>query len=186
MKLFTSIKVVMWALLLLSFNGLSFNSNAQGLSQQDYLLDTGDRIEIRVLGEEDLSFEVTLGLNATLQYPFLGQFNVQQKTLAEVREMITNGLKGDYLDNPDVDVNIVTYRPFFILGEVMRPQNYPFQPGLTVNRAIAIAGGFTERASRTNIELRRAKDGSTVTITERTMDTALFPGDEVIVKQSFF
>ncbi|AEF03788.1 polysaccharide export protein [Alteromonas stellipolaris] len=163
---------------------LSFNSIAQS---SDYKLDTGDTISIRVHGEPDLTFDTKIGISGKLLYPFLGELNVKTRTTAEVRWLIENGLKGDYLLNPEVDVFIKEYRPFFILGEVQSPKDYPFQPGLTVSQALAVAGGLTERGSQKGIELKRKlEDGTTKIIENVDMDETLQPGDVITIKQSFF
>lgn len=157
---------------------------AQG---DDYVLDTGDTINIRVHGEPDLTFEAKVGTNGVLLYPFLGEITLKGRTAAEIRWLIDDGLRGDYLLNPEVDVSVIEYRPFFILGEVQSPKNYPYQPGLTVSQAIAIAGGLTERGSEKGIELKRKmKNGETQVVTDIGMDEALQPGDVITVKQSFF
>lgn len=161
-----------------------FTANAQ---ETDYVLSTGDTINIRVHGEPDLTFDTKIGTNGTILYPFLGEVKVKGRTAAEVRWLIVSGLKGDYLLNPEVDVSVIEYRPFFILGEVNEPKDYPYQPGLTVAQAIAIAGGLTERASESGIELKRKlNDGKTEVKGNIDLDEPLQPGDIITVKQSFF
>ncbi|WP_297330246.1 polysaccharide biosynthesis/export family protein [Pseudoalteromonas sp.] len=159
-------------------------SNAQ--DSADYVLGTGDSISIQVHGEEDLSFETRIGGDGTIRYPFLGDIKVTGRTVAEVRWLIADGLKGDYLDNPSVNVSVIEYRPFFILGEVKKPQHYAYQPGLTVRQAIAIAGGLTERASEEKIELKRFVNGKFTVIQNVKLDMAIEPGDTITIAQSFF
>ena len=159
-------------------------SNAQ--DSADYVLGTGDSISIQVHGEEDLSFETRIGGDGTIRYPFLGDIKVTGRTVAEVRWLIADGLKGDYLDNPSVNVSVIEYRPFFILGEVKKPQHYAYQPGLTVRQAIAIAGGLTERASEEKIELKRFENGKFTVIQNVKLDMAIEPGDTITIAQSFF
>ena len=105
------------------------------LSMSQYQLGSGDKINISVFGENDLSLEVRLPDVGTINYPFLGEVKLVGLTAAEVEQLIYTGLKGDYLINPSVSVTITEYRPFFIDGEVKRPGGYPYQPGLTVNKA---------------------------------------------------
>jgi protein involved in polysaccharide export with SLBB domain len=153
----------------------------------DYVLDTGDTISIRVHGEPDLTFEAKVGTNGVLLYPFLGEITLKDRTAAEIRWLIDNGLRGDYLLNPEVDVSVIEYRPFYILGEVQAPKNYPYQPGLTVSQAIAIAGGLTERGSEKGIQLKRKlKNGKITVEADIDLDKSLQPGDVITVKQSFF
>ena len=150
-----------------------------------YRLGPGDRIIIKVFGEEDLSMDVRLNDTGRLNYPFLGELVVQGLTVTELERLITRGLKGSYLRDPAVTVSIAEYRPFFLYGEVQKPGGIPYQPNLTVERAIALAGGFTERASRTKIEVVRASDPKHKAVRVELSDP-VFPGDVITVKQSFF
>lgn len=151
----------------------------------DYQLGSGDKIHISVYGEADLSLETTLSDSGVINYPFLGELKVVGLTLSALESLIVDGLKGEYLINPNVHVSIQEYRPFFINGEVERPGGYPFQPGLTISKAAALAQGFTERASDGKIFIIRGDDPSQTR--ERVgLNTLLRPGDIVIVEQSFF
>ena len=106
-------------------------------------------------------------------------------TAAEVESLIYEGLLGDYLVNPSVSVSIVEYRPFFIDGEVKRPGGYPYQPGLSVNKAAALAGGYTERANKDKITIVRETDGQQFEFSVSVTDM-IQPGDIVTVNQRFF
>ena len=156
---------------------------AQSLS--DYQLGSGDQIQVQVFGEEDLSMEVRLSDAGTISYPFLGEIRVAGNTVSQLEAQIVKGLKGDYLVDPSVNVSVVEYRPFYINGEVKTPGGYPYQPGLTLRKAVALAGGFTERASKTKISLlsERALDGKQRKVG---IDEVLNPGDIITVEQSFF
>mgnify|MGYP000044177477 CR=1 FL=1 len=101
-----------------------------------------------------------------------------------LKDKLTVGLKGDYLINPKITVTILEYRSFFINGEVKKPGGYPFLPGLTVRKAIALAGGFTERAAKRNIRVIHDDTSST----EEKLDLAaeVLPGDIITVDDSFF
>lgn len=165
--------------LLLLLTGVS-GWSAQGPT---YRLGTGDEIRIQVFGEEDLSLELRLGDSGMISYPFLGEIPVRGMTPAELEMRIIDGLKPDYLVDPSVNVSVLEYRPFFIYGEVEEPGGYPFQPGLTVRQAVALAGGFTERASRRKISLV-TDEGNKQPLVE--LDDRLRPGDTLTVEQSFF
>lgn len=150
-----------------------------------YRLGPGDQIIITVFGEEDLSMNFRLNDTGKLNYPFLGELSVKGLTVAELEQLITSGLKGPYLVNPDVTVSIGEYRPFFVHGEVKRPGSFAFQPGLTLEQAIAMAGGFTDRANRKKIE--RIRDDIPGAKPERiSLSAPVFPGDVIVVNQSFF
>jgi len=150
-----------------------------------YRLGPGDRIIIKVFGEEDLSMDFRLNDSGRLNYPFLGELVVQGLTVAELEQLITRGLRGSYLRDPTVTVLIAEYRPFFVNGEVQKPGGFPYQPKLTVEQAIALGGGFTERASRSKIEVIRASDPAHKAVPVKLFDP-VFPGDIITVKQSFF
>lgn len=154
-------------------------------TESDYRLGPGDQIIITVFGEEDLSMDFRLNDSGRLNYPLLGEIVVEGVTVSELEQLITRGLKDAYLRNPAVTVSIAEYRPFFLSGEVRQPGGIPYQPKLTVERAIALGGGFTERASRSKIEVIRASDPTHEPVRVELSDP-VFPGDIITVKQSFF
>jgi polysaccharide biosynthesis/export protein VpsN len=176
------VNVVCTALVLVLF--------AAGVGAQDnvssYRLGAGDVITVQVLGEDDLRREkIRLSDAATISYPILGEIRLAGKTVGELERLIHDGLKGRYLVNPQVTVTINEYRSFFINGQIERPGGYPFMPGLTVRKAVSLAGGFKERASRDKIFLIREEDRSQ---TPRKVDlnAAVNPGDIITVEESFF
>ena len=159
-------------------------SAAQELSS--YKLGAGDMITIRVLGEDDLKREkVRLSDAGTVSFPVLGEIRVKGMTVGALEEFITKGLKGRYLLDPQVTVSIDEYRNFFVNGEVDKPGGYPFAPGMTVRKAISIAGGFKERAARDKVTIIR-DDDSSQTPRKVDLNAPVFPGDILTVEQSFF
>lgn len=151
-----------------------------------YKLASGDVIRIRVFGEADLSLdEVRLNDAGTFSYPFIGDVRAKGKTAAEIEQILTQSLKGDYLVDPRVSVSVLKYREFFISGEVKAPGGYPFQPGLTLRRAVALAGGLTERASENRISIIRDQDPQRRP-EPATLDTLVMPGDTITIDQGFF
>lgn len=161
-----------------------------GLAQADgnsqYRLASGDVIRINVFGEQDLSFEeLRLTDAGTFSYPFVGEVKAKGKTAAEIEQIIVDKLQGDYLIDPRVSVSVLEYREFFISGEVKTPGGYAFQPGLTLRRAIALAGGLTERASESRISIIRDHDESR-TPEMANLDTRVMPGDTITIDQGFF
>ncbi len=149
-----------------------------------YTLSTGDRIRIIVYGEKDLTLETTLDDDGIISYPFLGDIKVKNLSLGELENTIREGLKDGYLRNPNVNVSIIKYRPFYINGEVKKPGSYPFTPGLTIQQAVSIAGGFTERASEDKIYVIH-KDGNNQRV-QVNKDTLVRPDDSITVDESFF
>lgn len=151
-----------------------------------YQLSSGDSIAINVFGENDLSFkEIILNDAGAFSYPLIGEIIAKGMTPTAVEQLITSRLKGDYLVNPRVSVSVLKYRPFYISGEVKLPGGYPFQPGLTLSSAIAVAGGLTERASDKRIKIIRAVDPKRMEV-RATLDTVVQPGDTINIEQGFF
>ncbi len=167
--------------------GMMFGvSAAHAAGDSQYQLGSGDVISINVFGEEDLSFEQLRMTDAgTFSYPFLGEVRALGKTVAEIETIIIRGLKGDYLVDPKVSVSILEYRDFFVNGEVKNPGGYPFKPGLTLRKAVALAGGFTERASSSKMSIIRETGADKRTL-GATLDTPVMPGDIITIEQSFF
>ena len=152
--------------------------------QNTYQLSTGDRIKITVYGEEDLTLETTLDDDGIINYPFLGEIAIEGMTVKKLENKIYKHLKGDYLIDPNVHVSIETYRPFFINGQVKKPGGYPYQPGLTLRRAISLAGGYTERASKKNTFIvHQNKPENRIRAIEH---MKIKPGDTITVEESFF
>ena len=157
---------------------------AQELST--YKLGSGDMISVRVMGEDDLRRErIRLSDAGTMSFPVLGEIKVKGMTVGALEDYITKGLKGRYLLNPQVTVAIEEYRNFYVNGMVEKPGGYPFSPGLTVRKAITLAGGFRERASREKINVIRDDDPKQ---TPRKVDlnAPILPGDILTIEESFF
>ena len=161
-------------------------ANADELTSADaYRLGPGDEIFIYVFGEEDLSMDFRLDDTGTLNYPLLGELLLEGLTVTELEQLITQRLKGPFLIDPDVTVSITEYRPFFLNGEVHEPGGIPYQPGLTLEKAITLGGGFTERASRKKITvIRDANPEGTAVAIE--LNDPVYAGDVITVHQSFF
>ncbi len=148
----------------------------------NYRLGKGDLIDIKVFSEKDLSMKVRLSEEGIISYPFLGELDLATLTVNEVEKLISSGLNGDYLIDPKVTVAILEYRQLFVNGEIKKPGAYDFVPGMTVNKAISLAGGFTERASRDEIFIIRDGD-ETATPLPAKLDTYIGPGDIINIKQ---
>ena len=178
--------------LIISFLLLCLPSHSEEIPT--YRLGPGDLVQVIVYDEPDLSLEVRIGLSGKISYPLLGDVTVQGLSPDALEDRITQGLKGPYLVDPSVTVTILEYRPFYVTGEVKKPGSYAFYPGMTVDRAISIAGGFTDRASRDKIfvehdqsllKLGDSADSDKKDTLIRLSDRVL-PGDVITVKQSFF
>jgi len=160
-------------------------SRAAAYDAGTYRLASGDMIRIQVFGEDDLSLEVRLDSSGVINYPFLGKIRVKGLTVEALRNRLIRGLKDGYLRSPQVNVSIVEHRSFFIVGEVKNPGAYPYQPGLTVRRAISLAGGFTEFATRDHFSLvhDKARGKQAVAVGA---DALVGPGDSISVGKSIF
>lgn len=174
-------------LTLLSTLLFSTTAAAQGLGENStYKLASGDIIQINVFGEPDLSFEeIRLTDAGTFSYPFLGEVRARGKTANELARDLTAALQGDFLVDPRVSISVLEYREFFISGEVKQPGGYKYQPGLNLRRAIALAGGLTERASIKRITIVRDSESDRKPI-RVTLDSPVMPGDTINIDQGFF
>lgn len=150
-----------------------------------YLLDQGDKIAIQVFDEPDLTMDAQVGASGVINYSYLGDIKVAGKTAQQIEKDITALLRDGYLVNPSVNVSITEFRPFFINGEVRSPGGYPYQPGLTLEKAIALAGGLTDRASQRKMYIVKAISGDSDQQKAK-MQTKIAPGDIITIKEGFF
>lgn len=161
-----------------------FCSDSLAASLSDYRFSADDEISITVFGEPDLSLaRVRISINGTVAIPLIGQVYVQGLTAVETEKKITKLFSDGYLKNPDITVSIIEYRQFYIKGEVQQPGGYSYREGLTVEKAVVLAGGFTERASQKKITI--AHD-NTDNATHVELSTPIQPGDIITVEESFF
>ena len=172
-------------LIFLLAGGRVFAEAAPVKGLPDYVLGTGDMVRIQVYDEQDLYLESRVSDRGTISYPFLGELRVSGLTPGQLEDRISQRLKGDYLVNPKVSIDILEYRQFYVNGEVKQPGGFPFQPGITVRKAISIAGGFKERASREKINIIHDTDPAARPAPVR-LDEFIRPGDIITVEESFF
>ena len=153
-----------------------------------YTLNTGDHVQVTVFEEPDLSISAVLDDTGAISYPLLGELQVRGLTARQLETTITEGLRGRFLINPRVNVSIKEYRPFFVRGEVASPGSFPFKPGLTVEKAVSMAGGFTSRASKSKFYITSddSPGGTDKAPVSATLSTRIRPGDVIQIEQSFF
>ena len=170
---------------LFTLDGIAQEPVSEDAFGNAYTLGPGDQILIDVFGEENLSMDFMLNDTGTLNYPFLGELQVEGLSVLELERLITVGLKGRYLVDPDVTVSVKEYRPFYLNGEVRQPGGIPYQPGLTMERAISLGGGFTQRAAKTKVKVLRAANpnGEAQPIMP---NDPVYPGDVITVSERFF
>lgn len=150
-----------------------------------YRLAPDDKVKITVYGETDLSGEYLVGSDGNVSMPLVGMVPAAGKTLAEFGDGLTQQLADKYLNKPRVSVDIAEYRPFYILGEVNRAGQFPYRVGLTVNAAVATAGGFTYRANHKTVAIKHAGEPGEKRY-RLTADLQIMPGDTVRVLERFF
>lgn len=151
---------------------------------QYYRLGRGDKIRVTVFGHEDLSGEFEVGASGSLSMPLIGDVPAQGRTAPELEQAIRDKLQPDYLRNPQVSVDVLKYRPFYILGEVKNPGSYSYVNGMTVINAVALAGGYTYRAQENKIYIiRENAPGKKQRVDQ---NTAVLPGDIIEVPERFF
>lgn len=154
-------------------------------SEGPYLLDTGDRLRVFVYGQPNLSRAYTVDQEGKITVPLIDAVRARGRTTREVEDSIRHRLGAEFVRDPQVTVDILQNRPFFIYGEVRTGGQYPFVSGMTVETAIAIAGGYTERASTRSYRITR-KNGGFQDQMEVPGDYPVLPGDVVYVNERFF
>jgi polysaccharide export outer membrane protein len=150
-----------------------------------YRLDAGDKLRVVVYGQEGLTNTYAIDAGGSITMPLIGAVPARGRTPAGLAAEITGKLRNGYIRDPSVAVEIESYRPFFILGEVAAPGQYPYVPNMSVESAVAIAGGFSPRALRDRVTLTHA-DGSGSSRVVVPLGTALGPGDTVLVGERWF
>jgi polysaccharide export outer membrane protein len=153
--------------------------------QQPYTLDSGDKLRIVVFGQDGISNAYVVDAGGNVNLPLIGTVPARGTTTEQLSQRIAERLKQGYVREPHVTVEIETYRPFFILGEVTNPGQYPYVADMTVEKAVAIAGGFAPRASKGNVELSRNAPGQQFK-GQVPLTYPLRPGDTVVVKERWF
>ena len=151
----------------------------------EYRLGAGDRLRVIVYGEDELGGEFQLDGSGVISLPLIGQVIVKDKTVRELEFAIAERLRDGYLSDPRVSAEVLNFRPFYILGEVNRPGEYPFTDGLTVMKAVATAQGFTYRANQRKVFIKRANE-ATERAVSITANTAVGPGDTIRIPERFF
>ncbi|MDA0967544.1 MAG: polysaccharide export protein [Proteobacteria bacterium] len=146
-----------------------------------YKLGSGDKLKITFFDEDDLSGEFEVDGSGTLSLPLIGNIDVLGLSLREVEKILISKFKEGYLVNPRISIEILNFRPFFIIGEVNDPGSYPYVSGLTVVNAVALAGGYTHRAKTDKVIITRDKKKI-----EAKDSSAVLPGDSIRVKERFF
>ena len=150
-----------------------------------YLIGAGDRLTIRVVGQPDLTGDYIVDGSGLISFPLINSVKVAGLSAPQVRSLISARLRQGFLRRPSVSVQTTNLRPFFILGEVNGAGNFPYQNGMTVQNAIAIAGGYSPRANHGSVMLTR-KDATGTKTVKVPVTTQLYPGDIIFVRERWF
>lgn len=151
-------------------------------SRAGYHLGPGDKLNINVFGDESLSGSHQVDGNGSFTFPLVGNIKAVGMTSSDLEEMLRGKLT-EYLRDPRVSVEIASYRPFYIVGEVKLPGSYPYVDGMTVINAVAIAGGFTYRAKDDGFDIQRKSQDISLAGNQTTL---VMPGDVITVRERFF
>lgn len=151
---------------------------------KDYRLGSGDKLRVIVYGEQDLSGEFDVTGSGKISLPLIGQVQAAGLTLDEFENAIGGKLREGYLTNPKVSVEVLNYRPFYIIGEVDKPGEYPYTSGMNVLNAVAVAGGFTYRANQDQVYITRGGNEESAYAASQAIQ--VLPGDIVRVPERFF
>lgn len=154
-------------------------------SSASYTLGPGDQLKVTIFNQEDLSGEYTVTGTGHISLPLIGAIEAKDLSIPQLEQSIVNSLKPDYLLNPRVSIEVLNFRPFYILGEVKEPKSYPFVDGMSYLNAVAIAGGFTYRAKKDHVLVIRMNDPDKEELTIK-MDEKVMPGDVIRVEERFF
>jgi polysaccharide export outer membrane protein len=155
------------------------------VNDDSYRLGAGDKMKITVYGEQDLSGEFLVSANGRVQFPLVGEVQAADLTAQEFGKALTAELGAKYLRDPKISIEIQNYRPFYIIGEVNKPGEYPYESGLSLHGAVALAGGYTYRANDSDVYIRRVgKDAETSM--RVTGQIKIYPGDVVRIPERFF
>lgn len=153
--------------------------------QQPYRLGAGDKVRVTVFEQESLTNSYSVDQSGYVAFPLVGAIAARGHTAKQIEKQIADRLRQGYLRDPDVSVEVEQYRPIFVMGEVGAAGQYSYVPGLTVQKAIAIAGGFSARASQASVDVTRDINGKVMTGRVTTSDP-LLPGDTVYVRERLF
>jgi polysaccharide export outer membrane protein len=163
------------------------NSGQAAASEQypEIKLSPGDRLRITVFGEDKLSGDFDLDLNGNISLPLAGTVNLAGQTKQQAEATLARKLRGEYLRSPKVTVDVSSFRPFYVIGQVERPGEFPYKNRLNIISALAVAGGPTFRASKSKVYIQRGGVGTFEEV-ELSPTVPVFPGDVIRVPERYF
>lgn len=160
-------------------------SESSPAEDHSYRIGPGDKVRLTVFGEDDLSQTYKVDGDGVIAMPLIGSVSVKGLTLNQAKVLIQSKLSEGYLVDPNLTLEVVESRPFYILGEIRKPGGYPYVDGMTVLEAVAIGGGYTYRADEDDIRVMRERNGTKEKLTLSPEDK-IMPGDIVTITERFF
>ena len=152
----------------------------------EYRLSPGDRVKVTVFNEVDLTGEFPVNESGHVAFPLAGEVAASGKSVPEFKAELTKTLSGRFVKNPKVSVEVANYRPFNVIGEVRNAGQFSYRPGLSMQDAVAMAGGFTYRANTRLLYVRRADAGGESSINPDERQVPVMPGDNIRVPERYF
>ena len=155
------------------------------IASQPYRIGAGDRLRINTFGEDRFSGEFLVNGDGQIVFPLFGNIPARGLTTSDLAAAIATRLQPDYVRDPRVTAEVISFRPVYVLGEVARPGEYPYTEGMTIYALIAKAGGLSYRANSKNIYVRHENDGTEQRLRLQS-STRILPGDTIRIPQRFF
>ena len=160
------------------------SAEPQEVLETMYILGPGDRLRITVFGEDHMSGEFQVDGSGRIAFPLIGEVRARGSNLREVEDRLIEKLKDGFLVDPSIRLEVLNYRPFYILGEVRNPGKYEYVSGISLFNAVAMAGGYTHRARKNRAEITRANQDEVIENADH--GTVILPGDVVYIRERFF
>ena len=164
----------------------SLEAETPASTTDTYRLSPGDKLKVTVFNETDLTGEFQVNERGNVAFPLAGEIKASGSTPDEFRDRLTQCLRGKFVKNPRVSIEMVNYRPFNVLGEVRNAGQYAYRPGISVQDAVAMAGGFTYRANTRTVYIRRADASGEITVQTDGEKVPILPGDNLRVPERYF
>ena len=164
----------------------SLEAETPASTTDTYRLSPGDKLKVTVFNEQDLTGEFQVNERGNVAFPLAGEIKASGSTPDEFRDRLTQRLRGKFVKNPRVSIEMVNYRPFNVLGEVRNAGQYAYRPGISVQDAVAMAGGFTYRANTRTVYIRRADASGEITVQTDGEKVPILPGDNLRVPERYF
>lgn len=152
----------------------------------DYRLSPGDKVKVTVFNEADLTGEFQINEAGNIAFPLVGEVPASGKSIPEFKADLVRTLRGRFVKNPKVSAEVANYRPFNVIGEVRNSGQFPYRPGLSMQDAVAMAGGYTYRANTRQIYVRRADAGGESSVNTDDRPVPVMPGDNIRVPERYF